>query len=102
MIEPSAYELANLPDCSREYISDLEEENERLQAIIDKLPNKEDMCIFLPKASEKTMRNGWKLDWKFLDTIHRQTDVAMEEIESVLLVAQEVCNAQAVEAARSE
>ena len=38
MIEPSDRELAELPDCSREYISALEQEIDRLQAIVDKLP----------------------------------------------------------------
>lgn len=42
MIEPSDYELANLPECSREYISDLEEEIEQLEAIVDKLPKTAD------------------------------------------------------------
>ena len=32
MIEPSDYERANLPDCSREYINDLEAEIDRLEA----------------------------------------------------------------------
>lgn len=48
MIEPSDYELANLPDCSREYISDLEAEIEQLEAIVDKLPITADGVSLVP------------------------------------------------------
>lgn len=34
MIEPSNVELAGLPECSREYIADLEAEIERLRAAL--------------------------------------------------------------------
>jgi hypothetical protein len=80
-----------------QYVHALEAEIERLRAIVDKSPK----TIVLPKANERAMLNGWKLDWKFLDAIHWKTDIAMEDIESVLLAAHEVCaTREAAEAAR--
>lgn len=79
-------------------IERLQAKIERLRAIVDKSPK----TIVLPKASERSMLNGWKLEWNFLDAIHWKTDMGMEDIESVLLAAQEICSTREAAKAAKE